>query len=305
MPPFFRFWRLAGGRCGNQVHYRSDVAENGADVAAGVGQNGSRGDGHETGHQGVLDHVLGARFAPEQICPRKRLQRSHESMMRLVARANNEQTDRSLAGEHRSTLRVGGLRFPFFWYIVDIMLRILTLLLLGSYAAAQAPVKAPDPAKAALIEELIVALKAEQNQQQIMQTVETGMLNQINQAMDSQLKTMGGGGAVDDEKRRQVQADVQEFQHRLFALMAAHMSWQIMKPVYVEMYDETFTTDELRPLVAFMKSPAGQIFVDKTPVLMANTMKRMQGVMAGMMPDIQKLNADFMQQMKQKYADKN
>jgi hypothetical protein len=138
-----------------------------------------------------------------------------------------------------------------------------------------------------------------------MQTVQTGMLNQINQALDSQLKTLGGGSAADEEKRRQVQADVQEFQRRLFALMAAHMSWQTMKPVYMEMYDETFTIDELRPLLAFFKSPAGQAFVDKTPVLMANTMKRMQGVMAGMMPDIQKLNAEFMQQMKQKYADKN
>ena len=38
---------------------------------------------------------------------------------------------------------------------------------------------------------------------------------------------------------------------------------------------------------------------------MANTMKRMQRVVADMMPDIQKLNTDFMQEMKQKYGDKN
>ena len=178
----------------------------------------------------------------------------------------------------------------------------LTLFLLGSYAAAQAPpVKAPDPEKAALIEELIVALKVEQQQQQIMQTVQTSMMTQMN----SLLTPVGGVRARDEEKKREAQADLQEFQHRLFALMAAHMSWQTMKPVYVEMYDATFTIDELRPLLAFFKSPAGQAFVDKTPVLMANTMKRMQRVVADMMPDIQKLNAEFMQQMKQKYADKN
>ncbi len=179
---------------------------------------------------------------------------------------------------------------------------LLTLFLMGSYAAAQAPaVKAPDPAKAALIEELIVALKAEQQQQQVMQTVQTSMMTQMN----SLLTPLGGVRTADDEKKRQVQEEVQEFQHRLFALMAVHMSWQTMKPVYVEMYDETFTIDELRPLLAFFKSPAGQAFVDKTPVLMANTMKRMQRVVAEMMPDIQKLNAEFAEQMKQKYADKN
>jgi hypothetical protein len=180
----------------------------------------------------------------------------------------------------------------------------LTLFLLGSYAAGQAPpVKAIDPAKAALIDELIVALKAEQNLQQIMQAFEGSMVNQINRMLDAELKK--SGSAADAEKRRQIQSDVQEFQHRLFALMAAHMSWQTMKPVYRETYDETFTTDELRPLVAFMKSPAGQAYVDKMPSMVSNTMKRMQAVMSDMTPDVQKLNAEFMQQMKEKYADKN
>ncbi len=200
-----------------------------------------------------------------------------------------------------------------FCYIFDIMPRIraklawfLTLFLLGPYAAAQAlPVKAPDPSKAALIEELIVALKVEQNQRQVMETMQNAMQKQVGQMVDSQLKTLGDSGPADAEKRRQAQGDVENFQRRMFALMNAHMSWQTMKPVYVEMYDETFTIDELRPLLAFFKSPAGQAFVDKTPVLMANTMKRMQRVVTDMMPDIQKLNAEFVEQMKQKYADKN
>jgi len=180
----------------------------------------------------------------------------------------------------------------------------LTLFLLSSYAVGQAPpVKAPDPDKAVLIEELIVALKAEQNQQQMMQAFEGSMLSQINRMLDSELKNLGS--AADAEKKRQLQADVQDFQRRLFALMAAHMSWETMKPVYRETYDETFTTEELRPLVAFMKSPAGQVYVDKMPAMVANTMKRMQGVMSDMTPDIQKLNADFMQELRQKYADKN
>lgn len=182
----------------------------------------------------------------------------------------------------------------------------LTLFLLGSYAAAQEPAgKAPDPAKAALIEELIVTLKVEQNQQQVMETMQNAMQKQVGQIVDSQLKTLGDRGPADGEKMRQAQADVGNFQRRLFALMNAHMSWRTMKPVYVDMYDETFTIDELRPLLAFFKSPAGQAFVDKTPVLMASTMKRMQRVVADMMPDIQKLSAEFAQEMKQKYADKN
>ncbi len=164
--------------------------------------------------------------------------------------------------------------------------------------------KAPDPAKAALIEELIVALKAEQNSQQMMQTINANMQSQIKQIVDSQMKNVGDGSPEDAEKRRSLGADIQDFERRLMALTAAHMSWQTMKPIYVAMYDETFTADELQPLVVFFKSPAGQAYVDKMPLLVGNTMKRMQQVIAEMMPDIQKLNAEFIQQMKQKYPAK-
>lgn len=179
----------------------------------------------------------------------------------------------------------------------------LTLLLFVSHITAQTA-KKPDPAKAALIEELIVALKAEQNQQQMMQTIYGSMQAQISQMVDTQLKKEDQGKPEDAERRRSVAADVQDFQRRLFALMTSHMSWQTMKPVYADMYDETFTADELRPLVAFFKSPAGQAYVDKMPSLIGNTMKRVQLVVADMMPDIQKLNAEFIQQMKQKYPAK-
>ena len=138
-----------------------------------------------------------------------------------------------------------------------------------------------------------------------MQTIQTSMLNQINQMLDSQLKNLGDGSQADAEKKRSVQADVQNFQRRVFDLMTARMCWQTMKPVYAAMYDDTFTTDELRPLVAFFKSPARQAYVHKTPALIGNIMKRMQQVVGDMMPEIQKLNAEFMQQMKEKYSEKH
>jgi hypothetical protein len=175
------------------------------------------------------------------------------------------------------------------------------MLLVGASAKAQTqPANPPDPAKTTLIEELLVALKVEENQQQAMEMLQSNIVSQYNQVMEPQLKNLG----TDAGTRQRAQADVQEFQHRVFTLMASHMSWQTMKPVYVAMYDETFTTDELRPLVAFFKSPAGQVYVDKTPALIGNTMKQMQKVVGDMMPEMQKLSADFMQQMKEKYAGK-
>jgi uncharacterized protein len=180
-----------------------------------------------------------------------------------------------------------------------ILCSIVLLLDSSGRAQAQAP-KRPDPAKTALIEELLVALKLEQNQQQAMQTIQDNIVSQFNQMLEPQMKNLG----ADPEMKRRAEADVQDFQRRVFALLATHMSWQTMEPVYVAMYDETFTVDELRSLVAFFKSPAGQAYVDKTPVLMNNTLKQMQQVVDDVKPEIQRLSNDFMQQMKEKYTGK-
>jgi hypothetical protein len=53
-----------------------------------------------------------------------------------------------------------------------------------------------------------------------------------------------------------------------------------------------------------MSSARYSPYVDKTPALVGNTMKRMQQVIGDMTPEIQKLTADFVQQMKEKYAGK-
>ena len=92
------------------------------------------------------------------------------------------------------------------------------LFLLGSYGRTHVPpAKAPDPAKAALIEELIVTLKAEQQQQQAMQTMQTAMQNQIDQMLDSPLETLGYSSQANAEKRQSAQSDVQDFQRPMFA----------------------------------------------------------------------------------------
>jgi hypothetical protein len=187
-----------------------------------------------------------------------------------------------------------------------LMMSLPFALVAASFAAAQGQSQSSvDPAKAALIEELLVALKAQQNQQQMMGTVRTSMLSQMDKMVDLQLKNSGVGTRVDPALNDQIRNDVRDFEGRIFDLMASRMSWENMKPVYFAVYDQTFATDELRPLVAFFKSPAGQAYVTKTPAVLANTMNQMQQVLSGMMPELQKLNNEFTQRMKEKYSEKH
>lgn len=55
------------------------------------------------------------------------------------------------------------------------------------------------------------------------------------------------------------------------------MSWDKMRPVYVQVYRETFTQSEIDGLIAFYKSPTGVAFVNKMPVVLQKTQTLMQG----------------------------
>jgi len=56
-----------------------------------------------------------------------------------------------------------------------------------------------------------------------------------------------------------------------------------MRPLYIQIYQETFTQEEIDGLIAFYKSPAGVAFVDKMPVVMQRSMSIMQSRIAPMM----------------------
>jgi hypothetical protein len=64
-------------------------------------------------------------------------------------------------------------------------------------------------------------------------------------------------------------------------------SWAKMEGMFVEIYAEVFTVEELEGIISFYESPAGQKFIAKQPELMAKTMEKMQTVMAELMPAIQ------------------
>lgn len=64
-------------------------------------------------------------------------------------------------------------------------------------------------------------------------------------------------------------------------------TWNKMKGMFVDIYAEVFTVEELEGMIAFYESPIGRKFLKKQPQLAAATMKKMQIVMQEMMPEIQ------------------
>ena len=74
---------------------------------------------------------------------------------------------------------------------------------------------------------------------------------------------------------------------KMMDMMAQELSWDKMKEDYITLYADTFTKEELKGIIVFYKSPAGQAFIKKQPELMKRSLEISQKLMLQVMPKIQ------------------
>jgi hypothetical protein len=99
------------------------------------------------------------------------------------------------------------------------------------------------------------------------------------------------------------QAIMDKQQTKMIGIMKDELSWDKMKDLYVQVYRETFTQEEIDGLIAFYKTPTGQAFVNKQPELMKRTMTIMQQRMAPMMQKIQKMSEETVSELQKVKAE--
>ena len=154
---------------------------------------------------------------------------------------------------------------------------LLSIALLGAAFACHA-----EPPTAESIETLLVATKSES----IMESVNANMENNLRQGM---AQTMAG---------RKITPQLQRFLDnapRQFAeAMREELSWATLKPMYVQLYQETFTQEEVDGLIAFYRSPAGEALTNKMPIVAQKTMQLVQSRVAPMMEKMRIVTAKAM-----------
>ncbi len=81
--------------------------------------------------------------------------------------------------------------------------------------------------------------------------------------------------------------DAAGMQARMLSLLQDRIAK--MKPMFVKIYADTYTEEELDGIVAFYKGPAGQAMLLKMPILIQRSMAMSQQMMSDLMPEIQKM----------------
>ncbi|MBA3592658.1 MAG: DUF2059 domain-containing protein [Polaromonas sp.] len=85
---------------------------------------------------------------------------------------------------------------------------------------------------------------------------------------------------------------------KFIQVMREEMNWPRMRPIYIQIYQESFTQEEINGLIAFYQSPAGEAFVRKMPVVMEKSMSIMQVRMAPMMEKMKAIMAQSIAEAK-------
>jgi len=124
--------------------------------------------------------------------------------------------------------------------------------------------------------------------------LEKTMQNAMEQSMKMVQKMTAGATAqalskLSPEAAAKATAMQQKVQVKTMALVQEEMCWKKLKGPMAQVYAESLTPEEVKGITAFYKSPAGQAFLDKQPVIMQKSMAVTQKMMMDLMPKLQAL----------------
>ena len=157
---------------------------------------------------------------------------------------------------------------------------ILIVLLFGATTAVAVP------ASESSIKELLAVTQT--------QKLLDGMRAQFDGLMNNSIQQALNGKTPTDKQ----QQAINKMRKRMVAVMQGELEWSKMEPMYIRLYKESFTEEEVAGMLSFYKSPAGQAVIYKMPVLMQKTMLEVQKMVSGMTPKMQKIEEEFVAEMK-------
>jgi hypothetical protein len=71
-----------------------------------------------------------------------------------------------------------------------------------------------------------------------------------------------------------------------FAMLRERLSWDKLRPKFIDLYAETFTEEEVEGMVAFYRSPAGKAAIEKMPKLVGQSMAITNEMMKDVLPEM-------------------
>ena len=149
---------------------------------------------------------------------------------------------------------------------------------------------------------LVLAAEAPASDQSVRQLIEVMQVRKLLDDMtphgDAMYQAIAHalGEQTLSEKEKAV---VDEMQRKIAAVFEQEMRWESLEPQLVSLYKETFTEEEIAGMLKFYRSEAGQAVIEKMPLVMQGSMKMVRVQMQRVMPKIQQIEHEAIQQLKE------
>ena len=153
-------------------------------------------------------------------------------------------------------------------------------------SATPSPTAKPIPASEASIRQLLEVTQARKLVDSLMSQMDLLMQQAVAQAVHGQTIPPTVQKQIDQERTEMI------------AMMRDLLDWQKLEPMYVRIYQKTFSQQELDGMLAFYKTPAGAAVINKMPAIMQNTMDEMQAMMGPVMEKMKKMQERVVAGMK-------
>jgi len=123
------------------------------------------------------------------------------------------------------------------------------------------------------------------------------MTKQMDQLMNQMMQQVTQGQKITPEVQKQIDAGHAE----MMSMMKEIFDWHKMEPMYMRVYQKSFTQKEVNDLIAMYHTPGAEALVNKMPQVLQNTMAEMQPMMQ---PIIERMRQRQQQVMAQIQAEK-
>ncbi|HEU0186301.1 MAG TPA: DUF2059 domain-containing protein [Gallionellaceae bacterium] len=121
-----------------------------------------------------------------------------------------------------------------------------------------------------------------------------GTMGQVDAMMQASMQQALAGQPVTPEQQK----ILDQMRTKMLALLKEQLSWDSLEPMMMDIYQKTFTEQEVQGMVDFYKTDAGKAVIAKMPLVMQHTMQAMQQRMGQMMPKMQQLQQETLAQLK-------
>lgn len=120
------------------------------------------------------------------------------------------------------------------------------------------------------------------------------MMGQMDNLFKSSMQQALQGKTI-TQKEQKLADDMQK---KMIVIFKEEMNWEMLEPLFMQIYRDSFTQQEVDGMLAFYKSPSGQSVIRKMPLVMQNTMTEMQKRMGPIYQKLSKMTEETITEMK-------